>query len=141
MKNLLKIASAVMKERELTFKVRKLQEQAAKLREVLRGGYGHYSLSTADDRQDLVISITLAEYLGQYPEAKPALNQYSQNETIDGIEHTGQRQYFKYPAQFVGTLPGNTPTHVWVESSTATVWAKDDPKPKLESSTATEIAA
>ena len=125
--NALKMAKSIIAVRQLEARIRVLQ---ARLRGSAHGM--SYGISHSETRQDLEFSLPLSDYLVEFADQNPApeLRQY-QHETTDdqGVKMAGTRQYFQYPKQYVGTLPTRPPTHVWIDASTETIWAKGDPKP------------
>lgn len=131
MKQILKLAALILKERDLEQRLKEVRAQRFALGRACSSGLGK-----SPDRHDLTVSIPLGEYLTLFADKnpKPSPQSYESDDRVevDGQIKTighGTKQYFIYPPQFAGTLPTKPPTHVWAESSTDAVWAQGDPKP------------
>jgi hypothetical protein len=71
---------------------------------------GYFSSSEWSDK-GVVLNISLAAYLEQYPDVTPSI----QTSEWDGK----RKQWMKYPSQYVGDIRTNF--HLWVQSSTKSV--------------------
>lgn len=126
---ILKCAKLILQERALDKRINELREERAGLRKLRCGSYG---MSRGEDRADLTFEIPLPDYLTTFADKphQPTPEAFTY-ETSDGsgVLVSGTKQYFRYPPQYVGTLPTKPPTHVWANATTETVWAPGDPKP------------
>jgi hypothetical protein len=114
---LLQMAKALARERRLQKQIDHLRKKMAKA----STRWHSWGWSESDTRADVTLDIELADYLSVFAEKNPVPMLQSFEYESHAEHKRGTRQYFEYPAQYIGNV--NPKLHVWAKAQTQSVWA------------------